>query len=162
MIHTWLCYYARNLSDPNALVIYTSRLIMHSTLGELIYDGYRESLLYVRPWSLLPLQQAYINFLDGRYRFVCFARIRFVNFWQADFAAVFPLWRFSSRHRLFPLVLRVPSIPEFLFHRECEYASNVTYAHALHCVEIAKIIRPVFCKTYFVKFTVARYSTRFE
>jgi len=75
--------YAGNLSDSNALVIYASRLIMHSTLGELIYDGYREPI--VRSATIIttvttPLQQAYINFLDGRYRFVCFARIRFVNF----------------------------------------------------------------------------------
>lgn len=75
--------YAGNLSDRNALVIYAGRLIMHSTLGELIYDGYREPI--VRSATIItavttPLQQAYINFLDGRYRFVCFARIRFVNF----------------------------------------------------------------------------------
>jgi len=37
--------YAGNLSDSNALVIYASRLIMHSTLGELIYDGYREPIV---------------------------------------------------------------------------------------------------------------------
>lgn len=38
--------YAGNLSDRNALVIYASRLIMHSTLGELIYDGYREPIVH--------------------------------------------------------------------------------------------------------------------
>jgi len=37
--------YAVNLSDRNALVIYASRLIMHGTLGELIYDSYREPIV---------------------------------------------------------------------------------------------------------------------
>jgi len=37
--------YASNLSNRNALAIYARRLIMHSTLRELIYEDHRGSLL---------------------------------------------------------------------------------------------------------------------
>lgn len=45
MIHAWLC---TRVICPIATryVSYASRLIMHSTLGELIYDGYREPIVH--------------------------------------------------------------------------------------------------------------------